>query len=412
MVKTEKYVLNLCLLYIIFVFIYGIVIKFTISNSTLFQIKTYIPEMILILILVSGICKNGIKLKKYSLALLIYAILVFTINICLYGLNEQALYWIRDIYIPMAAFCFLMMIKVSEEGMQWFSSKLICFFKLYLIAGLLLAAIQQIKGWEWSSTFYTGYSFYEQDPVSKIKIAHNFGLLRAPSLSGNFATFGYYCLIAAVFIDAHSDKVWKKIFWDVIALVCILLATNKSAIVAFTIVLVLRTTVDLRRKSVRLNNSIIVFLIGLAGATSIALAGDNSDGTGIFTGVFARFNLWKDIFADISFAEAIFPYKQFTYGSGVEGAFGFWDNIYLYSLFTQGVIGTFLWANVLIKSYRFRISEGSIMTRHYIYELTIALLVLGLTCNITQGRGFFAPYLVLLGIGSTTHCGGISDKVF
>lgn len=399
--KTEKCALNLCLAYIIYVFLYGIVVKFTVSNSALFSIKTYVPETILVLITMLGILKNGMKIKNYSFMLLIYSAIIFVINLCMYGFNEQAMYCIRDIYIPMLFFCFAMMMTVSDKGMQVFSVRLTRFFKIYLAVGLLLAVIQQIKGWEWSSIFYVGYPFYGQDSASKIKIAHNLGLLRAPSLSGNFATFGYYCLIAAIFIDAYSNTIWKKIFWDIIALACMVLATNKSAIVAFAIVLLLRTTVDLRKKSDQLNNLIIVFIIGLICVTTLLIVGDNSDGTNILISVFARFDVWKDIFEDVSFTEAIVPYKQFTYGSGIEGSLGFWDNTYLYSIFTQGVVGTLLWMNLLRRSYRSRMSKGNIMVRHYIYELTIAFLVLGLTVNAVQGRGFLAPYLVIFGIGYT-----------
>lgn len=48
--KEERYILDICLLYIIYVFLYGIVIKLPISNALIFQIKTYIPEFALILL--------------------------------------------------------------------------------------------------------------------------------------------------------------------------------------------------------------------------------------------------------------------------------------------------------------------------------------------------------------------------
>ena len=397
--KYEKSTINLCLIYIIYIFLYGIVIKITFSNSILFQIKTYIPEAILALIVLISLLRSGIKIKSFSMPLLGYSTIIFFINLVIYGLNEQALYWVRDLYIPLAAFCFLLMMRFSPDSMKQFSKKLVAFFKIYLIVGLILALVQQFQGWEWTSSFYTGYTFYGQDEVSKIKIAHNMGLLRAPSLSGNFATFGYYCLIAAVFIDAKTTAFWKKLFWDIIALFCMGLATNKSAIVAFAVVLALRQTVDLRNKSKRLNNIILVLIAGFLGITTIMLFGDNSSGQNILTGLFARFDVWEGILADTSVLETLFPYKQFMYGSGVEGGVSFFDNTYLYSLFTQGIAGTVLWIYVLSKVYKSRMKRGSLVVRYYVYELTIALLVLGLTVNVTQGRGFLSPYLVLLAAG-------------
>lgn len=55
MVKNQKMKLNLCLLYIMVVFMYGMVIKLTMSNNILFQVKTYIPKMMLGLIAVLNI---------------------------------------------------------------------------------------------------------------------------------------------------------------------------------------------------------------------------------------------------------------------------------------------------------------------------------------------------------------------
>ncbi len=48
--KEERYILDICLFYIISVFMYGFVIKLPISNALIFQIKTYIPEFALILL--------------------------------------------------------------------------------------------------------------------------------------------------------------------------------------------------------------------------------------------------------------------------------------------------------------------------------------------------------------------------
>lgn len=397
--RYEKSTINLCLAYIIYVFLYGVVIKITFLNSTLFQIKTYIPEALLAFIVMMGLLRNGIKLKGFLMPLLGYSVFVFLTNLIIYGLNEQALYWIRDLYIPLAAFGFLLMMKFSPDGMKQFSEKLVVFFKIYLIAGLVLALVQQFRGWEWSSSFYTGYTFYGKDEVSQIMIAHNMGLLRAPSLSGNFATFAYYCLIAAIFVEAKTTVFWKKLFWDIIALLCMVLATNKSSIVAFTVVLVLRQTVDFRKKSRRHNNIILVFIAVFLVITTTMFLGDNSSEQSVLTGLFARFDVWEGILTAASALETLFPYKQFMYGSGVEGGVGFFDNTYLYSLFTQGIIGTAIWVYVLGKVYKSRMKYGNLMVRHYVYELTIALLVLGFTVNVTQGRGFFSPYLVLLATG-------------
>lgn len=155
---------------------------------------------------------------------------------------------------------------------------------------------------------------------------------------------------------------------------------------------------------------VIGLVLMIAAFSAFMLIGDNSDGTGLLTSVFARFDVWKDIFNDTSVFEIVVPYKMFTYGSGAEGGLGFWDNTYLYYVFTQGIIGTALWALAIMRTYRIRMRDSNKVVRHYTYELTIAFLILSLTVNVTQGRGYLANYLVLLAIGTSILCGEIPPK--
>ncbi len=203
MKKIKRGILSFCLFYIIYVFLYGVVIKFTMPNEILFSVKTYIPETILGIICV--MC-NGSKIQTNSALLIIWSLLVFIINVINYGTGESMFYLLRDIYIPMLTFCFIKNVSFAEDDVEKFQQRLIVFSKAYLVVGLALCIMEQIKGWEWTSAFYTGYSFYGQDPVSKVKIAHNLGLLRASSLTGNFATFGFYCLICYAVITSFSTK--------------------------------------------------------------------------------------------------------------------------------------------------------------------------------------------------------------
>lgn len=396
--RREKKILILCMCYFMYVFCYGIVIKLTISDSLLFQIKTFIPELLLLLVMVECMLQGKIHLNRVSFYLAVYSLVVFVFNLINFGLNEQSLYLIRDIYMPLFAFIFLMSANITEEGAEYFLTKMVPFLKVFLIAGLLLAVVEQMRGWEWTSQFYTGYTFYGQDSFSKVKIAHNLGLLRAPSLSGNFATFGYYCLIADIIIRARSSKIWKTILWDAITLACIVLATNKSAIVAFAIVLVLGGTSTIRSKSARLNKVIIAGVVGVALLSAVWLLGDNSDSAGYLTGLINRFDIWNRLSSQVEWTEALFPFRQFAYGTGAEGPVSFWDNTYLYSLFSQGIIGSALWFIVLKDEYKKgkKVKDNTIKLS--ISYMTILLLVLGLTVNVTQGRGFFSLYLVYIGI--------------
>lgn len=408
--KIQRDILWLCLFYIIYVFMYGLVIKLTISNSMLFSLKTYVPELALVLVCVLSLISNGSKGQLDSFLLILWSLLVFMINWLIYGTCESMFYLVRDIYIPTVTFCLLKYVKFDEGDIGNFQKKLVIFSKVYLLSGLLLCIIEQIRGWEWTSIFYTGYSFYDQDPVSKVKIAHNLGLLRAPGWSGNFATFGFYCLIAYAMISCFSDKKRQTVFWSLMTAACLILCTNKSALVGFVIVLLFKYTVNFRKKSLRSNGIIIAISVALIGISGVFLLGDNNTSEiGFFTGFLNRFDVWSGIFDEVSWTELLFPYKQFMYGSSAEGGVSFWDNTYFYALFSQGLIGTILWIWTIWRTMRKQMLKSEIgCAREYLYTLVILFCAMSMTVNITQGRGFLSEFLVLLGIGAASINWGVS----
>lgn len=399
--KNIRWSVDLRLLYIAYVFMYGLIVKFTISNSLLFKVKTYIPEVLLLFIALLGAKCNGWKMRRCFVLLLTFSMLIVTVNIARHGLTEQGIYAIRDIYIPLTAFS-CMMIPFTDNENEIYTKRIVKFFKVYLIAGLILAVAEQVKGWQWTSVFYTGYTFYGQDPLSKIKVAHNFGLLRAPSLSGNFATFGYYSIIAVITIIAYEKSPRRRMFWNVIAIACMVLATNKSAIVIYTIILVSRWIVDLRHQTIRKNNATVLGIICVLCILALCFWLFLSETKGVFLSLYERVYYWVENLSEVSFAELILPYNQFAYGSGAEGGLSFWDNTYLYGLFTQGIVGMILWINALKECYTLRTKNGDLSEREQIFELTAALAILSLTANVTQGRGFLTPYIVLIGTGWTS----------
>lgn len=398
--KNIRWSVDLRLLYIAYVFMYGLIVKFTISNSLLFKAKTYIPEVLLLFIALLGVKSNAWKMKRCFVLLLTFSALVVTVNIARHGLTEQGVYAIRDIYIPLTAFS-CMMIPFTDNENEIYTKRLVKFFKFYLIAGLILAAVEQVKGWQWTSVFYTGHEFYGQDPLSKIKVAHSFGLLRAPSLSGNFATFGYYIIIAGITINAYEKIPRKQMFWDVIAIVCMVLSTNKSAIVIYTVILVFRWIVDLHHQTIHKNNLAVLGIICFLCILALCFWLSRSETKGVFLSLYERVYYWTENLSEVSFAELILPYNQFAYGSGAEGGLSFWDNTYLYGLFTQGIVGMILWFNALKECYTLRKKNGDFSAHNQIFELTVALAVLSLTANVTQGRGFLTPYIVLVSTGWT-----------
>lgn len=403
MIHLNKKVLNLVLLYIIYLFFYGIIIKFSISNPTIFMIKTYIPEIILSVIIVLNIINITINKQKNTKILIsafvlcLYSIFVLVLNFIINGLSEQAFIWIRDLTIPLITSVVLLNFKFEKKEIEHFFKLFLKICKLFLILGFILAVVQEIKGSAWSSSFYTGYEFYNQDSYSKIKIAHNMGLLRAPSLTGNYSTFAYYsCLSILVIINFNKNKK-QNFMWILIALSNCLLSTNKSAILVLCIILFFRYTINIRKNNKILNIVLMFFLIigtiflGVLNVDNIF--NESSQITGGFT---ERFKVWASILESVKPIEYLIPYKMFLYAPGSEFVLNAFDNMYLYILVSHGIIGLLLWIKYIKDLYYSEcFEEKYILLKN---NLMLFLLIIGLTSNIIQGRAFFNFILIIIPI--------------
>lgn len=202
-------------------------------------------------------------------------------------------------------------------------------------------------------------------------------------------------------LQAYEKIPRKQMFWDVIAIVCMVLSTNKSAIVIYTVILVFRWIVDLHHQTIHKNNLAVLGIICFLCILALCFWLSRSETKGVFLSLYERVYYWTENLSEVSFAELILPYNQFAYGSGAEGGLSFWDNTYLYGLFTQGIVGMILWFNALKECYTLRKKNGDFSAHKQIFELTVALAVLSLTANVTQGRGFLTPYIVLVSTGWT-----------
>lgn len=403
--KSDKILLALLFIYIIYVFCYGIVIKFTISNALLFAIKTYIPEILLIITMViTLLISHKQKIPVESVLIIGYEIIIVVLNILLHGITEYTLYFARDILIPLCACVCYEVTIINREIFEKFKIYIVIFFKIYLLLGCILAIVEQIKGWNWTSIFYTGYSFYGQDNYSKIKIANNMGLLRVPSLSGNFSSFAEYCLICLCFIFSSKKNNKSFFIWYIITAICCILSTNKSVLITLIIITIIMFVYQYQTKTFRMDRLAILLIFMLI--TMIILFFKNSDinlniTQGFFGGLFQRFVGWNELFDRAHLSELLLPYNAFLYGSGsqiqsVSGIFSYFDNLYFYMLFIQGIIGIFLWIKFIKRLY---IQQKQQENTRNALNLLLVLLIMGITSNITQGRAFFTFFLLFMSLG-------------
>lgn len=388
--------INLFICYLAYIFFYGIIVKVTINNPVLFRIKTFVPDIILFIIAIKTVFISKFKMNEKTFILAFYLIVIVAVNYVIYGPVIQSFYWWRDLLVPFITCFFLSNVTFDESEIDFLLKKLNFLAKIFLVLGCILAIVEQIKGWKWTSSFYTGYVFYEIDPYSKIKIAHNMGILRAPSLTGNYSSFAFYSCFSAIVILANKDSnKLKKLFWSIVALINCALSTNKSALIVYSCIIVLMIT-ESKRKTRKILNRIIITGIAII---VIAMVLNRYEGLNanaeFYTGFLNRIGIWNELFKSENIVNLIFPFKMFLYGSGGENELSFVDNIYIYILMAQGIWGFFLWARYIYYYYSKALLSRLKYMRFIKYNMYYFLLV-GITSNVIQGRGYFSFFMIIL----------------
>lgn len=403
----EKLVSKLIPIYILYCLFYGIIIKITIKSSILFKIKTVIPELILLTLIICGvikIVKNKFNIKnKYAFTFLIYIIFVFTINIILLPKDINSIFYvIRDLIMPIFVMFILFQFEFKEATVNKIIKNINKIFIFFIIVGFALALIQSINGWEWSSKFYTGYPFYGSDPISKIKIWESGRLLRTPSVTGNSAIFGEYCLIALLFILKIDMKKYQKITLVIISLMTLFLSTSKTPLIIAMIIIMLNI---LRNNNKLLNKSIFIVMIILSAILLIIILNINPE---FLFSIKERFMFWTELFQNLDLVNLMIPLELFNITSSAEGVLGFVDNTYIYFLYATGVIGLILFIANAVNLYRFKAKYKISLL---INEMIISLFIMSLFTNITQGRSYFTMFILLIPILNNKVCKFNSIKI-
>lgn len=387
----KKIISILTLIYITVIMFYGLIIKVTFSNPFLFKIKTILPELILLIIITISflyvIIYKRFKLKEKSLfLLLIYLVGLLIMNIFTKPSPNEIMYTIRDLILPILTMYSLIQVEFSEKEIQSIIKHIINIMIVFTISGCLLSCIQQINGWEWASKFYTNYTFYGLDPISKVKIWDAHGFLRCPSVTGNSVTFAFYSLTTYIIIKNYDMKLIKKTILLLMNIISILMSTSKTVI----IILIIISILNLINKFKSYSKMSILILLSII--TSIILVYMIQIDPGLIASTFERFEIWKDVLYVINPINLIIPLSLFKLNASSEGFLSFLDNTYLYFAYAIGFIGL-----VLIIRY---IIELIIKYKNdkIIFELLIIFILASSFLNITQGRAYFAIFCIFIPI--------------
>jgi len=359
----------------------GIIYKVTLSIGVP-ELKRILPDIFLTLILIVVILGFKIKVKSTISNILLLLLLIVMVIISVSFMEkqhslEQVYFVLRDNISGILLIFIFANIKTSKLFMHHLVKKCFVFFYIAVLSGFTLALTQSILGSEWASKFYTGYSFYLQDPISNIKIWHENGRLRTPSITGNNVLFAQMNFFAIVFL-IRFKKHKLDILLIFIAVLSIVLSTNKTLLLMVLIVLFIHLVWGIKDRAIKFIGYLIISIIAL-----IVLLNMN------LKSLFIRITeVWVEIFSYVDikmFLVGNNPYKTGVAGNIVgEEVFSFVDNAFIYMLVSYGVLAFIILLVYCVYNAIFYFKRDK-----FLFLLFISIIGTGLTTNIFQGRYFF-----------------------
>lgn len=372
----------------------GILVKIF-NNSSLIIIKKILPEICLILFLLSSFYKRKIKINisNFILLLFLLAILIYKL---IYGPSiGQIISTFRDFFIPIFIMLYIGDYKRSDEEyikyMQYFYS----FFIVFIFISVILTIIQYTRGIQWTSEFYLERSIIGTDIQTGIKIDSYMGVLRVPSVTGNHVIFGVFNYFAIVFIFYYENIVrgkFKIISYVavILALVNIILCTSRTVIImtgifgAFMIVryykklliIIIPIGIYVFNKIILSENSLINMLLD-----------DSSMNIRVN-------NVWSNILSfenDLHtvFGRNIYDIANDSYNQGIAVI----DNMYIFVFITIGIVGIILLSIILLRVINVLRKD---IGRVILISSIIPIMVGGVFTDFFQGRVLTVYFLLII----------------
>ena len=288
---------------------------------------------------------------------------------------------------------------MKDDSINQFLNKLCVISYIALLIGFVLGLFQYINGWEWTSSWYTGYSFWGTDTASSMYIMTSDSHVRVPSITGHnvkFAMASFFQALIIFYGTKDNDNRKKRFIYIttiVFAITNIYISNNKTTLVIVFVIF----SIWLIKNAPRYTKIIIgVTIITIILYTYYQL----TYSTDFMLSFYDRFSKWSQIFQQNVSINLLVPISTFNFagnGQASIAALNYWDNTYLYFAFAYGIIGLVLliiWIYKLNKKAKELCEKNSI--QGIVQYLTIFTLLASLTTSIVLGRCFFSIYLITI----------------
>lgn len=388
-----SYTLDWCICgYLICVLFYGFIIHIGLSISLVNSIRVFLPELFLMVSCFKWIFKTP-KISKDMVYLLVIFIIVSILSITTIKTMKSVLFIIRDLLIPMLMLAVCSSCPLSEEKLNKIFKHIRFIFILFIVVGVFFGMLQQKLGWEWTSEYFAGYSFYGVNKDASLRIFHGTFGFCVLGTTGSSVNFGFYNALACLFMMYYGiRKKWINLILILLSVYNIIISGNKTALLGISILFLVKIVLPRKGNFKTIFKCIIILIVGIFFIWLITYGNDS-----LGASMVQRLILWKELFTEKYILNLIIPHNLFFFSSGSDnsGIIDFWDNGYFYYAFSMGISGLILYSLCIYKRWKYikRYENNT-----YITYLLIFLLLASFSTCVFFGRCIITYSMIMIGL--------------
>ncbi len=368
--------------------------------NALETIRPYLPEFFLVFIILVWLLSHN-KFTRFDLLFWLYFIIIGVISLFTMPSLNSFFSVIRDLLEPFLILTIFSTLRLEDISTSQLMKEIRLIFTIFLLIGFVFALQQYLLGWEWTSKYFAGYSFWGVNQEESLRISTGWLGFKALGTTGSAETFGFYSSLAMLYLIYFGFKhKLANVLLVVVSIFNMLLSGMKTPLL-ISVVLLFAIIFLPKRKSMNIFQQVLICTVGLIIFLYLVLVNSSWEESSIY----ARLILWKDLLTWENLLNILLPHNMYYYAAGAEntGIIGFWDNSYFYLLFSIGIIGTVM---VVLYFIRYWKQLRTAMENKYISYLLLYTALSGLTTCVFFGRNFIAIEMMIIGFFSAAQASG------
>lgn len=355
-------------------------------------LRPYMPEMFMIFI-IGAWFMSGSRIAKCDLVFWGYTLTVCCISLFTVESVTSILGTIRDLLEPFVLISIVSSLELNDDEIDGLMKLIRNILGIFVFAGFGFALYQNIMGWEWTSKYFAGYSFYGTNSDESLRIAYSWLGFKSLGTTASAETFGFYNAFSILYVLFYGfRRRLVNILLIVLAILSILLSGMKTPLL-IAIVIIFAATFLPRYREAGVAGKICIVAVGIFAFIYLVFG----QGSWTESSMYARLVFWSQLFTLENMSNLLIPHNLYNFSAmaGNTGVLNFWDNAYFYLAFCLGIGGFILTIIVLRDKYRTIMAAERSRFIPYLY---LFLALAGITTCIFLGRCVICTMFIVIGL--------------